>query len=237
MAVARLATMLPVPPDGVNTMTASRALTIALAVAIIAAATPAYAQRAHGRRGSGGGAAVRAVPRGSVRPLPGPRPGRVIVNRGYRAGWPVYRYNAWGWGNPYGFYGSGIYGGFYYGSGWGGWGNPYWGWGPGAGIGPAWGYGYGYGYPAAGAPGYVAAPRLDGGLRLDVAERDAQVFVDGYYAGMVGDFNGVWQRLTLEPGPHRVEIQLEGFEPVSFDVNVEPGRTITYRTQLRPLNP
>ena len=43
--------------------------------------------------------------------------------------------------------------------------------------------------------------------------------------------------MTLEPGPHRIEIQRDGFEPVSFEVNVEPGRTITYRTQLRPLNP
>ena len=39
--------------------------------------------------------------------------------------------------------------------------------------------------------------------------------------------------LDLEPGPHRIEIRADGFEPVAFDVNVEPGRTITYRTELR----
>ena len=153
-----------------------------------------------------GGAVGRAVPRGRF-VQSGAAPGRVIVNRGYRAGGPVYRYdgyrgyNAWGWGRPYGFYGSGIYGGFYYGSGWGGWGNPYLGWGPGVGAAPGWrgpGYGYGYGYggyPAVAAPGYVAGAsvRLDGGVRLEVAQRDAQVFLDGYYAGEVGDFNGVWQ--------------------------------------------
>ncbi len=221
-------------------MQSSRVLVVVIAIALTAAATPAFAQRAQGRPRGPGGSVGRAVPRGSVRPVPGPRPGRGVVNRGYRAGWPVYGYNAWGWGAPYGFYGSGIYGGFYYGRGWGGWGSPYWGWGPGVGVAPMWnGYGYGYGYPPAVAPGYVAAApgRLDGGVRLEIAERDAQVLVDGYYVGVVGDFNGVWQRLTLDAGPHRIEIQQDGFEPVSFDVNVEPGRTITYRTQLRPLQP
>lgn len=240
-------------------MTSSRTLVIALtvAIALTVTATPSSAQRAQGRSRGSGGAVGRAVPRAGVRSAPGPRPGRVVVNRGYRAGRPVigyggyrgyrgytgYRgYNAWGWGLPYGFYGSGIYGGLYYGPGWGGWsgwGNPNWGWGPGVAA-PIWnGYSYGYGYPATAAPGYaVAAPLpLDGGVRLDVAQRDAQVFVDGYYVGVVGEFNGVQQRITLEPGPHRIEVQADGFEPVSFEVNVESGRTITYRAQLRPLNP
>ncbi len=76
--------------------------------------------------------------------------------------------------------------------------------------------------------------RIYGGVRIDLPERDAEVFVDGYYAGIVDDFDGVLQQLNLEPGAHRIEIVLDGFEPVAFDVNVEPGRTITYRTRLRP---
>jgi hypothetical protein len=239
-AARPLAMLLPVAVNGVDMMKSSRVVAVAVALAVTAVATPSFAQRAQGRSRGPGGVVGRAVPRGSVRPLPGPRGGRVIVNRGYRGGWPVYGYNAWGWGAPYGFYGSGIYGGFYYGNGWGGWGSPYWGWGPRVAAAPLWyGSAYGYGYPGAATPSYVAAVpgRLDGGVRLDVAERDAQVFVDGYYVGVVGDFNGVRERITLEPGPHRVEIQQDGFEPVSFDVNVEAGRTITYRTQLRPLNP
>ena len=35
------------------------------------------------------------------------------------------------------------------------------------------------------------------------------------------------QPLTLHPGTHRVEIQVTGYEPVMFDVNVMPGPVIT----------
>ena len=36
-----------------------------------------------------------------------------------------------------------------------------------------------------------------GDVRLMVRPRDAAVYVDGYYAGVVDDFDGVFQRLTL----------------------------------------
>lgn len=213
-------------------MKASRMLVAVAALAMTVAATPSFAQRSQGRARVSGPVG-RAVPRGSVRQVP--RGGRIAgPYRGSRVIAPALGYNAWGWGYPYGFWGSGLYGGFFYGSGWGGWGNPYWG--PGLGsVGPYWGNGFGY---AGGYPGYWGGVvRLFGGVRIDVEERDAQVFVDGYYAGVVDDFDGRGQQVTLEPGPHRIEIKGDQFEPVSFEVNVEPGRTITYRTRLRPLGP
>ena len=94
--------------------------------------------------------------------------------------------------------------------------DPFWGpWGP---------YTYGYPYP------YSVYPQAS--IRTEVTPKDAEVYVDGYYAGIVDDFDGTKQ-LELEPGPHRIEIRAGGFEPVAFDVNVEAGRTITYRTELR----
>ena len=71
-----------------------------------------------------------------------------------------------------------------------------------------------------------------GGLRIVDAPRDAQVFADGYYVGIVDDFDGVFQHLNLEPGPHRVEIHHPGFAPVAFDVDIQPGRTITLRADV-----
>ena len=72
-----------------------------------------------------------------------------------------------------------------------------------------------------------------GGLRIVDAPRDAQVFADGYYVGIVDDFDGAFQHLNLEPGPHRVEIHHPGFAaPVAFDVDVQPGRTITLRADV-----
>jgi hypothetical protein len=96
-------------------------------------------------------------------------------------------------------------------------------------------YGYpAYGYPSAGYGYYSIAPGVAyGAVRIVDAPRDAQVFVDGYYAGVVDDYDGVFQHLNLEAGAHHIEIELQGYPPIAFDVNVEPGRTITYRATIR----
>ena len=99
-------------------------------------------------------------------------------------------------------------------------------------------YGYSYGYLAP-PPGYLyAVPgRPYGGVRIQDAPRDAEVFADGYYMGIVDDFDGVFQHMNLEAGPHRIEIRAPGYEPIEFDVRVEPGQTITYRAYLQPARP
>ena len=51
--------------------------------------------------------------------------------------------------------------------------------------------------------------------------------MDGYYAGAVDDFDGTFQKLKLEPGPHRIEIRLEGYETLSFEVRILPDKTLT----------
>ena len=89
---------------------------------------------------------------------------------------------------------AGHYG--YYGSPWfyGGWGYPY-------------AYGYApWGYPYAYGGGYYD----DASLRLQVSPRETEVFVDGYFAGTVDDFDGTFQRLHLEPGDHDLELYLPG---------------------------
>lgn len=78
-----------------------------------------------------------------------------------------------------------------------------------------------YGYPT-------------GELRLQVRPRDAQVFIDGSYAGTVDDFDGTFQSLRLEEGEYKVEIVLPGYEPLDFDVRIIPGEKVTYRGDLIP---
>lgn len=93
-------------------------------------------------------------------------------------------------------------------------------------------YGYnGYGYPYSPwqAGGYDV-----GGIRLKIRPRDAQVFVDGYYAGLVDDFDGTFQSLRLEAGGHKIEIHMPGFQDLELDVHVQPGRTLTLNEDLRP---
>lgn len=102
----------------------------------------------------------------------------------------------------------------------------------------AYGYPYGYyGYPAYGAPYSAYYGRPYGGIRIDLPQRDAEVWADGYFAGTVDNFDGSMQQLNLTPGTHRIEVRDRGFEAASFEVNVEPGRTVTYRTSLRPATP
>lgn len=71
-----------------------------------------------------------------------------------------------------------------------------------------------------------------GELRLHVSPRHAQVFFDGYYAGIVDDFDGAFQAIRLAPGAYRVEIVAPGYETLSFDVRTTPGQKIRYRGEL-----
>ena len=89
------------------------------------------------------------------------------------------------------------------------------------------GYAYGAAYP------WPAGSYDAGGIRLKVDPRDAEVFVDGYYAGLVDDFDGVFQSLKVAPGGHKIEIRMPGFDDLELDVHVQPGRTVTLSEQMR----
>jgi len=94
---------------------------------------------------------------------------------------------------------------------------------------------YVYGYRAPRAPVYIApgAP-LYGGVALEISPYDADVYVDGNYAGKVSDFDGTVQPLTVVPGTHRIEVQAPGYAPLIFDVTVQGGQVVPYRGDLRP---
>jgi len=91
---------------------------------------------------------------------------------------------------------------------------------------------YGYGAPRAEVlitPGTTAY----GGVALEITPYDADVFVDGQYAGKVQDFDGTTQPLTLAAGTHRIEIQAPGYQPMTVDVGIQAGQVIPYRGDLQ----
>jgi hypothetical protein len=97
-----------------------------------------------------------------------------------------------------------------------------------------------YGYPESPyrfifpPPGCVAIElEAHGGVRIDVPQREATVHVDGFYVGVVDDFNGTLEHLNLTPGPHHIELHAPGFETTVFEVNIEAGHVIVYRTPMR----
>lgn len=180
------------------------------------------AQPRGGRPQGGNPRTGTAVPRGAGQPAPRaggrtvyvqPRPGNRYYFNGPRAYAYPYAFGAMGWGL-----------GYYY--------NDPYAWYPG----DPWRYGYaapGYGYAyQGGAYGYDV-----GRLRLQVQPRHAEVYIDGYYAGIVDDFDGRFQGMSLESGGYGVEIALPGFEPLQFDIRITPGRTTTYRGELLPKRP
>jgi hypothetical protein len=93
-----------------------------------------------------------------------------------------------------------------------------------------------YWYPS---PYYYGGRYYDdsASLRLQVTPRQAEVFVDGYYAGVVDDFDGTFQRLQLEPGEHELQLFLPGYRPLSQRIYLQPRTTFRVRDAMQPLAP
>jgi hypothetical protein len=181
---------------------------------------------------------VAEAQRRAVVRVPPARAASVAVPRqgGGRVYAPYYRPYSY---RPYFYAPYGYYNPFFYGSSFG------------FGVGFGYGYGYPYAYPYgyAGYPyGYGAYPYpypyygggyYDGSaaLRLQVTPRETQVYIDGYYAGVVDSFDGTFQRLYAQPGSHEVELYLPGHRSFSQTLYLQPGNTISMKHTMEPLQP
>jgi hypothetical protein len=77
-------------------------------------------------------------------------------------------------------------------------------------------------------------------VRLRIAPEEAEnaaVYIDGFYAGVVDDFNSIFQALPLTPGGHAIVLYLEGFRTVSRNVYLRPGSTFNFRETMQRLSP
>jgi hypothetical protein len=86
-----------------------------------------------------------------------------------------------------------------------------------------WGYPYGYRFA------------VDASLRIEVKPSNAEVYVDGYYAGIVDDYDGTFQRLRVMPGQHEIEVYLDGFRTFRQRLYLEPNNTFKLKANLEPL--
>ena len=180
--------------------------------------------------------ARRAVPRAA----PAGRPQTAAVqrapyNRPYYGG---RYYGARYYGSRY--YAPRYYGSFYYGYPYSG-GYAYYGSGYGfsIGVGAGYPYGYAYGYPYGYAYGYPNSYPYDlsSSLRLQVTPRETEVYIDGYPAGTVDDFDGTFERLRVGPGNHTVELYLPGHRVFERKVLLQPSNTLSVRHAMEPLAP
>lgn len=110
------------------------------------------------------------------------------------------------------------------GVGW-GWGYP---WGPYGAWGP-WGPWGGWGYP------YYYDYQPYASARIQVLPKEAEVFVDGYRAGIVDDFDGTFQRLNVWPGEHEITLYLEGYKTERHLMYLSQGTTANLKGTLEKL--
>jgi len=108
-------------------------------------------------------------------------------------------------------------------------------------------YDYADGYPVYGMAepvptypdsGYYGAPSTPpapddaanfGGVTFDIQPTNAAVYVDGKYIGTVAEFSPQQPPLSLTLGRHHVDIRAQGFQTMSFDMDVVPGQVTPYQ--------
>ena len=137
-----------------------------------------------------------------------PRAGTGTGSRygGYYPSHPIYPgYPGWGWGGYY---------------------PAYWGyWWPYSSYGYGWGGGY-WGSPWGAGAVYTYAQTDRGAVRVLVDPVETRVYVDGYYAGVADDFDGLFQRLHVAPGRHEISLKLAGHKTHRVRVYVGSGATL-----------
>ena len=74
-------------------------------------------------------------------------------------------------------------------------------------------------------------------IKFEVTPRKAEIYVDGYRAGIVDDFDGLFQRMRLRPGDHEIVLYLEGYRTVRQAVQLQPGGDVKIKYAMVPLAP
>lgn len=95
-----------------------------------------------------------------------------------------------------------------------------------------------YGFPYAYSPHlatYYGGYAYSSAVRLDVEPEETEVYVDGYFTGIVDSFDGFLQRLRLPPGEHEIELYLDGYESTRQTLYLAPGETYRIRYEMLPL--
>jgi hypothetical protein len=72
-------------------------------------------------------------------------------------------------------------------------------------------------------------------LRFAVTPKEASVYIDGYFAGYVDDYNGMFQRLHVEPGAHEIVVYLKGHRSLREKLYLSPNSTRKISGALEPL--
>ena len=89
-------------------------------------------------------------------------------------------------------------------------------------------------YPFSVGFSFLGGPRDPRGVvRFQVHPKNTEVYIDGYYAGIVDDFG----KLRLEPGPHDITLYLDGHRVFEETLYSTAGSTVKIHHEMEPLGP
>jgi hypothetical protein len=70
---------------------------------------------------------------------------------------------------------------------------------------------------------------------VQVTPRETEVYVDGYKAGIADDFDGMMQRLRVQPGPHVIDLYLDGHKSITQTIDFQPGQSYRIKHAMEAL--
>ena len=85
-------------------------------------------------------------------------------------------------------------------------------------------------------PAYYYGPAW-ASARIEVKPREAQVYLDGYFVGIVDQFDGVFQRLDIPAVEHELTVYLQGYRTYRQKTLFRPGEGYNFKAILEPLAP
>ena len=76
------------------------------------------------------------------------------------------------------------------------------------------------------------APQITSQVKLEVNPERAAVFLDNAFVGHVSEFSGLGRAMLLNPGAHRIKIELPGYQAFETEINLLPNQKFTLKTDL-----
>jgi hypothetical protein len=90
-------------------------------------------------------------------------------------------------------------------------------------------------YPPYGYPYYYGA--VGANIRVQVQPKSAEVYVDGNLAGIVDQFDGMFQNLVVEPGGHEITVYSDGYHSIVKQLYLSVGTSYKIKGVMEKLAP
>ena len=75
-------------------------------------------------------------------------------------------------------------------------------------------------------------PEVTSELKVTVQPKRAAVFLDGRYVGHASELGGKFHSLVVNPGKHKIKIELPGYRTYETEVDVLAGQKAEVKTEL-----